>query len=484
MATAGKEAAIAVLVPWHRSFVFRVVGMFVALTVAVVLLATWQLRRTSAADIERTFGRQLEAVAGTAAPFVASADLYSVAEQRDASSPEFRRTRAALERVRRYNGLEEDQVYILRRRADGETFEFLVMLQERTFIGDVYTPPEHLARWYRLVRERGQAEHTAMYTDEHGSFVSGLAPIRDPTGQVVAILQIDRDVREVLDEVDRRSAALLAGGALVIFVILLGGVWTHRRIRVKTLALLHGTWAIEREEYDHHVLVKGEDELAAVAGALNRVIAQLKERFTMLKFLPEHTRKMISDARDRDVNLSESRRVRVVVLESDIRGFSRISEALSPEATIGMLNTYIRVQAEHITSGGGSIDKYMGDAVLAVFEGEGMEARALSCALEIQRTVERMNDEQAFTTPIHIGVGLSVGEVVMGNMGSEDRMEHTVIGAVVNLAARLCSAAGGGEVVATEELFAKAEAPQLAHEREELRLKGFESAIACVRLRA
>jgi len=459
--------------------------IFVAITALLVGVAVLWLHETAANDIERNFGQQLRAIAATSAPHIRTADLFDIQSNEDADTEAFARVRTVLERARRYNQLEEDQVYVLRRRPDGDTFEFVVMLQAQTFVGDTYEPPPNLRRWYRHVYERGRALHTEVYTDENGSFVSGIAPIIGPTGRVLAVLHVDRDLDDVLAVVRRRTAALLGGGALLIFLVVLAGVWTHRRLRSKTLELLRGTHAIQREQYDYRVPEGGDDELALLAHALNDVIAQLKERFTMLKFLPGHTKRMIAEASDRGVSLEESRRVRVVVLESDIRGFSRISEDLSPEQTIGMLNQYIRVQAEHVVAGDGSIDKYMGDAVLAVFEGDGMEQRAFDCALAIQRAVESMNEAEAFIVPIRLGVGLSAGEVVMGNMGSEDRMEHTVIGAVVNLAARLCSAARPGEIVLTQALHDVLDAePGLATSTETLRVKGFERPLECVRVSA
>ena len=478
-------SSASVRVPWWRSFVFRFVMGFALVVSATVTAAAVWLERVSAHDVEVSFGRQLRATAATAAPFIRSSDLFAIDGNEDADSAEFQRVRQVLERARRTNGLEEDQVYVLRRTGEGDRVEFVVMLQERTFVGDEYDPPPLLSRWYTRVIERGRAEHTSLYTDENGTFVSGVAPIRDPTGQVVGLLQVDQDLEIVLEEIRERSLVLTSGGIALVLFILISGAWTHRRLRQMTLELLRGTQAIEEEDYEHRVPVGGNHELAVVAQALNGVIAQLKERFRMLKFLPDHTKKMIAASLDGAVSLQDSRRVRVVVLESDIRGFTRLTEHMTPEATISMLNQYVRAQAQEVIEHEGSIDKFMGDAVLAVFEGVGMEQRALECAIAMQRVVRSMNEHDGSDAPVEIGVGLSVGDVVMGNMGSEERMEHTVIGATVNLAARLCSAAAAGDIVACAELADQVELPAgVETTREEIKLKGFEQPIPCVRARA
>jgi len=212
-----------------------------------------------------------------------------------------------------------------------------------------------------------------------------------------------------------------------------------------------------------------------VAQALNRALAGLKERFEMLKFIPAHTARMIEAAARADgVQLSHAHDVEVAVFMSDIRGFTRISEKLSAQRIVAMLNDYIRVQAELVEASGGSIDKYMGDAVMAVFEGDDKGRRAVECALAVQQAVAAMNDAGAFEEPIFVGIGLTVGDVVMGNMGSDQRMEYTVIGSTVNLAARLCSAARGGEVVIPSQLRERVDDTGLAFsEPEEVEVKGF-----------
>lgn len=471
------------LVPWWRSFVLRFTGMLVAGIVALIAVGIHRLHVAQKREVEERFGLALESIAATAAPFLDASDVERVRTNADVEGPAFRRLRAALDQVRRNNHLQEDQVYLLRPGA-ADAYHFVVMLQRRTFVGDAYHPPPSVRANYRWARDHRDAVRTSLYTDAHGSFISGIAPVAAPDGRVVALLQIDYDLEMYLAEVDRRAGRLLGGAALVVALIVALGLWTQYRLRRRVLALLAGTRAVAAEDYDHRVPVSGGDEIGALATALNAVLGHLKERFEMLRFLPRHTRRMIHSAAAGRVRLDDGRRVRVVVLESDIRGFSALSERLSPEDTIHMLNLYVRVQVEVIEAAGGSIDKFMGDAVLAVFEGDGMERRAVACAVAMQRAVVRQNAAGVFAVPVHIGVGLSAGDVVMGNVGSEDRMEHTVIGAVVNLAARLCSAAGRGEVVLARPLWdAAGGATDVAPGApEQLDVKGFERPVECVRL--
>ena len=134
------------------------------------------------------------------------------------------------------------------------------------------------------------------------------------------------------------------------------------------------------------------------------------------------------------------------VLFSDIRQFTMLTEAMSPQQTVAMLNEYFTEMVEVVLSHGGMLDKYIGDALMAIFgapvEDVGDAEKALTVATEMMRALERLNLKRGSEglAAIEIGVGLATGEVLAGSVGSIKRMEYTVIGDTVNLAARLESA--------------------------------------------
>ncbi len=468
---------------WWKSFAFRFVALYTTVAVTAVLIGLTALYNREKKEVIDKFGLALETIASTAAPFMQGDLLDAIHTNDDADSDAFRTMRAALATVAKENHLANDQAYVLRPTDDG-AYEFVVMLQTKTFIGDRYSPPDEVAERYAWIVSEKDGVRTDLYTDAHGTFLSGIAPILRSDGSVAGLLQVDYGVDQYLEAVKAERERYLMGLAAMVTLFLAFGVWIHRRLGRDVRALLGGTRAIESEEYDHVVVVGSGDEMAVVAEALNRALAGLKERFEMLKFLPRHTAKMIQAASKLGgVDRTLARRIEVAVFESDIRGFTKISEKLPPENIVSMLNEYIRVQAELIEAAGGSIDKYMGDAVLAIFEGEHKARRAVEAALAIQSAVEEMNARGAFEVPVHIGIGITVGELVMGNMGSDARMEHTVIGSPVNLAARLCSQASPGEIVVSATVREELDDAQGLHfsVSEQIRVKGFAAPIACFR---
>jgi adenylate cyclase len=137
-----------------------------------------------------------------------------------------------------------------------------------------------------------------------------------------------------------------------------------------------------------------------------------------------------------------STRTRCTLLYADVRDFTAFSEANAPERVVGFLNRLMTIVVGEVDRAGGDVDKMIGDAVLARFQGARAETRAVAAAREALRRVE------AADLPRGIGIGIYTGEVISGTVGSADRMDFTVIGDGVNLAARLCSAATRGEIVA------------------------------------
>jgi class 3 adenylate cyclase len=150
-----------------------------------------------------------------------------------------------------------------------------------------------------------------------------------------------------------------------------------------------------------------------------------------------------------------SEEVDVTILFSDIRGFTAISERLPAQEVAQIIGRHLQAMAEVVMQHGGTIDKFSGDAVMAVFGApdpqEDHPARALRCALAMQERQTQLNGEGAAEglAPLEMGIGVNTGTVIAGTVGGGGRLEYTVVGDAVNVAQRIQSEAAGGEVLAT-----------------------------------
>lgn len=143
----------------------------------------------------------------------------------------------------------------------------------------------------------------------------------------------------------------------------------------------------------------------------------------------------------------------ITILTSDLRGFTAIAERLSPEEVVKVLNIYLGIMAEVITSYQGTIDEFMGDGILVLFGAptirEDDPERAIACAIAMQLAMERVNQEMAKLglSELKMGIGINTGEVVVGNIGSAKRTKYAVVGSQVNLTYRIESYTTAGQIL-------------------------------------
>lgn len=191
--------------------------------------------------------------------------------------------------------------------------------------------------------------------------------------------------------------------------------------------------------------VKSRDEIGDLADRFNQMIAHLGERLELMKFVSRGTVSAIQKADETGMHRGGERR-RVSVIFTDIRGYTEFSERVPPETVIEALNSYFDVQTAIVEDHGGDVDKFVGDALVAVFEGDDMESRAVCCSVQITAAMVKLLDEFP-EYDLHVGIGVASGEAVMGAMGARERMDFTVLGTTVNRSARLCSKADPGQVL-------------------------------------
>jgi len=141
--------------------------------------------------------------------------------------------------------------------------------------------------------------------------------------------------------------------------------------------------------------------------------------------------------------LPAPRRQEVCVLFSDARGFTEMSQDLDPEQVFEILSAHLAGQVDLVYQRGGYIDKYSGDGIMAVFDGSDMAAMACQCGLDLLDRARQCTGPAA----IRIGIGIHKGSAMVGNLGSNDHLDYTVVGKTVNLAARLCGLANQSVVV-------------------------------------
>lgn len=144
---------------------------------------------------------------------------------------------------------------------------------------------------------------------------------------------------------------------------------------------------------------------------------------------------------------AEPAEAEVCILFSDIRGFTAMSRCIEPSRLFATLSSHLGAQVDCVYNHQGYVDKFGGDGLMAVFDGNTMATDACRCALEM---IARVTDDPSTGAPVPTAIGIHAGPVMIGNIGTGDHVDHTAIGENVNIAARLCGQAGSGDVIVSE----------------------------------
>lgn len=169
----------------------------------------------------------------------------------------------------------------------------------------------------------------------------------------------------------------------------------------------------------------------------------------------------------------------ISIMMSDIRGFTTISSQRDPEQVVTMVNNFLSVMTEVIISYGGTIDEFIGDAILALFGApkamEDHAEKAVACAIAMENAMPRVNElnRSAGLPEIATGIGINTGEVIVGNIGSEKRAKYGVVGHHVNYTARVESYTGGGQILISERTYEACSGLVQARDQMSVRPKGF-----------
>lgn len=312
-------------------------------------------------------------------------------------------------------------------------------------------------------------------------YLGAFAPIKDSSGVALGAYAILRSVDQALAfQRNLQQTIVIIGVAGVIFAIVMA-LFIARRITHPLTSLLAGVQEVGKGNLTVQVPRETHDELGVLAQSFNDMIQGLREKERVTNILgkyisPEVAKKVLAD--QEGLALKGERR-ECVVMFTDIRGFTAFSENMAPEKLVKDLNEYFTLMVDGVLKYEGTLDKFIGDAIMAVWGApvpfEDKELRSVKAALDMQKSLGQYNKARIDRNlpPLTMGVGLNSGVVVSGNLGSDKRTDYTVIGEEVNLASRLCSKAAPGQILISDSMYRKLKGLVEMRALEPIALKGF-----------
>jgi class 3 adenylate cyclase len=280
--------------------------------------------------------------------------------------------------------------------------------------------------------------------------------------------------------VKQATLKLLLVTGLMMFLGSLGALVLSHYLTQPIHELVGGVLAIAAGDLNQELKVTRNDELGELTSAFNEMSASLREKELIKGAFSTYVSAQVMEQVLRDpaqLALGGARK-RVSVMFSDIRGFTSMSETMQPEEVVSIINVYLSLQTAIVIRNEGMLDKFVGDCVMAVyglpFAKDDDALRAVRTSVEIQEEIRKLNAVRAKEglKTITIGIGVNTGDVVAGNMGSPQKMDYTVIGDSVNLAARLEANAEGGTALISESTFAEVKEYIVAEKLAPIPVKG------------
>lgn len=295
---------------------------------------------------------------------------------------------------------------------------------------------------------------------------------------VMVVAEASRDVilegaRRVRREAFYTTGRVLSVALFLIFVFSISLTGPIERLVDLATEIAKGNFTVRSN-------VKSRDEVGQLGQAFDHMIEGLMERDKVKNLMNKfHGSSVTDDLLKGNLQLGGSRK-EVTVFFSDIRDFTKFSEGHTPEEVVDMLNEYFQIMVGIINRNNGVVDKFIGDAIMAIWgapnPGERDTQNAVKACIEMRQALAKLNDVRKIRgqVPIKIGIGLHRGEAISGTIGSEERMEYTVIGDTVNQASRIeaSTKAFGTDLLLSDTVFEIVKNEYVIEEAGKVEVKG------------
>jgi adenylate cyclase len=431
------------------------------LTLVVSLASTASLYTLAQRHLYDEYRAKLLSIACTAAALTDGSQLKTIHDRQDEATPAYAELHRALKAVRAVNRRKDTQVErIFTVVQDAGLLHVAVDAEENPALmghaGEVYRTQGAPLQWETAAVEQDFS------TDEFGRYLRAHAPVRDRDGKIVGVVVAQSRVDWVEGKLWAiKVAGMVALALSLVLAIPVAFLLSARASRPLT-ELKRVLDSIAKGDLKARANVESKDEFGEVALSVNTMADGLAERDRVKSAFARYVSQQVMDSvltSDSGGVLRGDRR-RITVLFSDIRGFSKISEHLAPEKVVQLLNDYFELMVEVVFRNQGTLDKFMGDGLMAIFGAPEndpyQEEHALKAAMEMQQELAKLQVRwESEGIQIRIGVGIHSGPAIVGTIGSSRRMEYTAIGDTVNVASRLQTATKelGANILVSEHTY-------------------------------
>lgn len=422
---------------------FLFIGLILLTTLCSTILVYQEVYRILFNDLQS----DVKTVAITGSKLIDPEYLKEIHSKADIGTLPYKETVKTLREIRDINRRKKIYVtYIYIIRADGNDLSVVVDPTEdraiRAYPGESYPEGVQIGVLNHLDSLWGPDR---LVKDRWGEFLPAYAPILDKEGNYVATLGVNLSSHFVEDDLGRLKFIVFSMLGLSILISFFAASFLANVISRSLENIVGCVNQIGKGDLKTRSNLKTNDEFGQLAEAINNMAEGLEEherlKSNFVRYVSKHVMERILKADKAPTIAGEEKQI--TVLFTDIRDFSKLAQKLDPEEVVSKLNEYLDKMLNVIFANEGTLDKFLGDGLMVEFgaplEDPDQEKKAIKTALDLQKALEELNQKwrSENKAELQMGIGIHTGPAVVGNIGSEKRMEYTAIGNTVNIASRL-----------------------------------------------
>jgi len=422
--------------------IIKQIGVYVPLVIAVMIFTSWYIQRDYSARIKREMVSRLNTILNLAPKEINGDIVESMKDPHDFMSDKYMTIRNQLHGVLNYN-MEEwsSPFYALIHRRIGNWQYLMIDYDDST---QIYWPYEYNPGESYVDTVMAGGIVTDFSEDQEGMWLFGNAPLRNSKGDIVAIVEIGADLYNYRNYEKifffRIMKVMIFSIAFIIMAIIIVSYFMISAIR----SLRKGVQEIANGSWETQVNIRTRDEVQDLGEGINKMAESIKNYISEIsainkvyfKFMPYQFMEYLKISSIRNIKLGDHAQGFMSVMFSDIRSFTSHSESITPKENFEFVNSFLSLAGPEIRVHNGFIDKYIGDAIMALFPSAN---DAVDAAVSMYRKT-CLNPDTRINVgrePISIGIGIFTGPVMLGIVGEEERMSSTVISDTVNIASRI-----------------------------------------------
>lgn len=430
-------------------FRFTLYFSLMLLSILTVSFALGVLIKTSSQELLLEWQSKTASVAATTAAQIDGNLLKQIQSDQDVGSPAYNQILQTLRKARDANRRDDIYIrYLYTERPDPQNPEMLVFgidaeesPKDKSQIGD---PDIAGVESFVLDHLNEVYGSNTVVKDQWGEWIAAYAPVYDDEKKYVGTVGASISADIVRKYSDQLFLLTLPSFFTCLFLAAILAAILSNKISASLRAIYKATQQIAKGDLEYRIELKTKDEFGAVAQAINTMAEGLAEQQAFKTGMAHYIDKPVLDKLSDHQTKLEGERRKITLLFADIRDFTHFAENTPPETVVSLLNEYFTVMLNIISQHNGTLDKFIGDAILAKFGFSGnpqnQELNAVKAAIKMQEALISLGKKWAKENlpQFQCGIGIDTGETIIGSIGSEnERLDYTAIGDTVSTANQL-----------------------------------------------